>query len=386
MAGRVDCPMAGLVTWWLGHPVGRYAYKYIAVFIPNATLFLFGRRFISIYLVPLLDRSDAIATVSSLSSYNMCWRWWLWWDCGFCFCLLWSVGCAISCCRGGLLFSGGGVCLLVSWRSLDREPGCDWFMSTLMGVSVPWWCPCPGAAFVWSPVGLRPWCPYLGLWWLLLELWWSLLGLWWSDLLGVLFHLWWLRLVCGDGVLWGLILFLVGEVLLLRLEEDCPILVALRSGVLSSVVQLCLRWRDLGFLFWRSLSASVLFWLLVLLLPLFGLMVIFLIGVGSSSSEVEEGSVSILMCAGPGWCRKLQLEPLLHFPSEKPAQYCGFVLSWWWGVCVHCHILLFLVSLCHFSGYVTDYLLHFVSVVGRSCNLEYAVVVISSSSVNLYSI
>ena len=74
--------MAGLVTWWLGHPVGRYAYKYIAVFTPNATLFLFGRRFISIYLVPLLDRSDAIATVSSLSSYNMCWRWWLWGSAG----------------------------------------------------------------------------------------------------------------------------------------------------------------------------------------------------------------------------------------------------------------------------------------------------------------
>ena len=50
---------------------------------------------------------------------------------------------------------------------------------------------------------------------------------------------------------------------------------------------------------------------------LFGWMVIFQISEGSSSSQVDEGSVSIEMSAGPDWCRKLHLELLLHFPFRK---------------------------------------------------------------------
>ena len=349
------------------------------------------------YLVTLLDRSDTIATTSSLSSYHLCWHWWLsgalsrrGYGCVFCSCPLWSVCCTVSCHRGGLLFSGGGICLLVSRSSLDRKPGLERFLPTFLEVSDLWHSCCSeGWVGGSGDLGCLRSLIVDGVLVLVLLVVWSPGG--------------WCRvvpLVLPSGAVVdppGAVVVPPGAVVVPLGVVVPPRAVMVRSlrGAVSSVVApagvrgwglvrsyflsggrgtLTRAWGRLSFSGGLAFRGSVI---------TFGTLVrLFSLALGGTGFPLL--TLLVLLCsllvAGvlalpfrfdgyfPDWCgffflggwgsfrlhwnvcwswlvSEIATGASVAFPfQEEPTQYCGFVLSWWWGICVHCYFL-FLVSL-----------------------------------------
>ena len=105
--------------------------------------------------------------------------------------------------------------------------------------------------------------------------------------------------------------------------ESCLRLVLVSSGVSSLRLCLCLLWVCGGvrcFLLWWAGGSSLDLLAFMSFDVVFDLMVIFLTGEGSgdgsSSSDVVECSVEMVISAGPASWMNLQLLPLVHFPSR----------------------------------------------------------------------